>query len=381
MIPTYQKPNAVTIEDGYFVLTMMPSLYCELNCPHCYLSREQRRDKTTLSTLDLIRICNSIHEYYQETGIEDKTIQVYWYGGEPTSMDPDYFLSCVELMENIFSKQRGYTVLHTVLSSLLNVDEETWFPILEKHCSNTVQTSFDYTMRGSSYVRKWEASVRRAKQFGLDVSTISVVNESILKWGADNALAYLTSLGIKESSWLPFMENEQNSDTGMYEKFAPTMSNYSQFMISLNQAYLELKTTFVDVPHIGQRSFIFSQSQKDHPFSNIAAQTLFLMPDGSFCLPDYGEGGWKEYMNDFGNALEVGFKGVLKGKARKAYIRKQIQKNNNPECMNCEHSDRCLMEFWKENRKGDDCFGAKKYILWLEENEPKEFIEHKAVLY
>jgi sulfatase maturation enzyme AslB (radical SAM superfamily) len=377
----FKKPEAATIEEGYFVFTMMPSLYCELNCPHCYLSREQRRDPTTLSVLDLIRICNSVHEYYEETGIEEKTIQVYWYGGEPTSMDPEYFESCVESMSDIFSKERGYTVLHTVLSSLLNVNEEVWFPLLEKHCDGVVQTSFDYTMRGKSYMRKWEESVKRAKAFGLEVSTISVVNESFLKWGAEQAMTYLTDLGVKESSWLPFMENEQNSDTGMYSKFAPTMKNYSEFMIALNKTYLGLKSDSRNVPHIGQRSFIFTQSQRTHPFANIAAQTLFLMPDGSFCLPDYHEGTWKEYMHDFGNALEIGFKGVLKGKQRKSYLRKQVKKNGNKECQNCDYSSHCVMEFWKDNREDDDCFGAKKYVTWLHKNEPAGFQEHKAVLY
>lgn len=375
------KDIGVTIEDGYFILTMMPSLYCDLNCPHCYLSREQRRDKTTLPILDLLRICQSIDDYYEQKGVTKKTIQCYWYGGEPTSMDPEYFLGSIDIINEVFSAGKGYSVIHTVLSSLINVDEEKWFPIFKKYCNNNIQTSFDYTMRGKSYVRKWEKTVQRAIDYGLTVSTISVVNESFLKWGASEAIKYLTDLKIYETSWLPFMENDQNTETGMYDKFAPTMDNYSQFMIALTKEYKSLSKANLKPPFIGQRSFIFSQSQKDHPFANIAAQTLFLMPNGDFCLPDYHHGTWHEHMNVFGNGLESSFSDVLKGKARKAYIRKQIKRNGNSECLDCEYSDRCVMEFWKNNRSGDDCFGAKKYIDWLMENEPDEFKSHKAVLY
>jgi sulfatase maturation enzyme AslB (radical SAM superfamily) len=34
---------------------MMPSLYCKLDCPHCYLTKEQRRSKDCLS-LEQIKI-------------------------------------------------------------------------------------------------------------------------------------------------------------------------------------------------------------------------------------------------------------------------------------------------------------------------------------
>lgn len=27
------------------------------------------------------------------------------------------------------------------------------------------------------------------------------------------------------------------------------------------------------------------------------------------------------------------------------------------------------MEFWKDNKENDDCFGAKKYVNWLVERE------------
>jgi len=43
--------------------------------------------------------------------------------------------------------------------------------------------------------------------------------------------------------------------------------------------------------------------------------------------------------------------------------------NGNKDCQDCMHADKCVMEFWKENRAEDDCFGASKYVNWLLKNE------------
>ena len=66
---------------------------------------------------------------------------------------------------------------------------------------------------------------------------------------------------------------------------------------------------------------------------------------------------------DVGEIVKVVYK--LQSKERKSYLRKQVLRDNNPECMDCEHANKCVMEFWKKNREGDDCFGGKRYVDWL----------------
>lgn len=354
-----------SIEDGYFIFTLMPSLRCSLNCPHCYLSKEERRSSAIMSIEDLETVCNSVREYFEQRKLDRAVIRCYWYGGEPTEMGIDYFSAAAKMMGRVFSNPR-FRIDHTILTSLLNVSED-WYDIFSEHCSGEIQTSFDWTMRGSGYVKKWERAVRSARNRGLRVSTISVVNKDLIALGPGKALDYLTDLGVSETSWLPFMWNQQN-DSGSYAKFAPSMSEYSDFMIALSRRWVELVEANMAPPEIGQLRFVIAQKANNSGFSNIAAQTLFLMPDGSFCLPDY-KNGYQEYMRTFGNALEVGFKGVLESTERRDYIRKQVLRNKNEECLACEHSDKCLMEFWKENREGDDCFGAKRFVEWVVANQ------------
>ncbi len=114
---------------------------------------------------------------------------------------------------------------------------------------------------------------------------------------------------------------------------------------------------------IGQMAFILTQAKRNR-LANVAAQTLFLLPDGAFVLPDYRDG-WHEFMQPFGNILQQSFDEVLTSPARRAYLRRQATRNGNADCLACDHGDKCVMEFWKPNRPGDDCFGGRGYVEWV----------------
>jgi len=357
-----------SIETGYFIFTMMPSLRCSLNCPHCYLSVDQRRNSPIMTVDQMMVACNKVDEYYTEQKhIKRKVVIFYWYGGEPTEMGMDYMIEAFERIQEVFSEEKGYYVRHEILTSLIKIDE-SWYDVFKTWGRGHFQTSFDGLMRGKGYVRMWDKRVREAVALGLSVSTISVVNNELMKDGPKAVLDYLVELGINEASFLPFMLNEQNKGQ-KYEKYAPPMSGYSEFMIELTEYWYELKARGVDVPYIGQMSFITSRNT-ENTSSNVAGQTLFLLPEGDFVLPDYRDG-YLEYMNPFGNIFESSFKDVLRSEERRKYIRKQYNGNKNIECMTCEHKNKCIMEFWKPNREGDDCFGAKRYVNWLIDKESK----------
>lgn len=365
-----ETSTAPSIEQGYFIFTLMPSLRCEFNCPHCYLSLDQRRDETVMPLVDISLVCERIDEYYRLRKLPHKEIVCYWYGGEPTTMGIDYVENAIRRINSAFPEERGYNVKHVFLTSLINVDS-SWYRIFNTYCNGYLQSSYDGLMRGSGYLRKWKISVQGAVDSGLKVATISVVNEEILKQGPEETLDYLTELGIHESSWLPFMWNEQN-DQGSYQRYAPSMNEYSSFMIRLTAHYHSLIRIGKAPPMIGQREFILRQGQSDL-YSNIAGQTLFLLPNGDFALPDYRRG-YQEYLRVFGNGIKESFDNILQSSGRRDYLRKQLLRDNNPECLDCPHTSRCIMEFWKKNRQGDDCFGARRYVEWLLQNESLDVI-------
>lgn len=356
--------NQNSIETGYFVFTMMPSLRCSLSCPHCYLSLDQRRNSPIMTVEQISIACQKVKEYYDQTDIRRKMMVFYWYGGEPTEMGLDYMVRAFENISAVFKESDGYYVRHEILTSLINVEKE-WFDIFNTYGRGHFQTSFDGLMRGKGYVRKWEKKIKEAVGYGLSVSTISVVNNELIKDSPKDILDYLSSLGISDASFLPFMLNEQNSGD-KYEKYAPPMSVYSDFMIEMNKEWVVKKQNGLHVPYIGQTNYIVTRDNLSVS-SNIAGQTMFLLPEGDFVLPDY-RNGYLEYMNPFGNIFKSSFFEILNSPERKSYLRKQYLRNRNPECVSCEYKNSCIMEFWKENRVGDECFGAKRLVDYVKNN-------------
>ena len=351
-----------TIENGYFVFTIMPTLQCPYNCKHCYLSLEQRRDPTTM-TIDQMRVvCRKVDAYWDQVQPPSRVVLVYNYGGEPTSTGPEYFEAYVNMMAEEFPAAKGYEVKHIMLTSLLGVDLDVWAPLWHKHTGGYIQTSYDGSMRSSSYVRKWEAKVRDAISRGLRVATISVVNADLLEQGAANTLNILADLGICETGWLPFMLNEQNSVAGKYDRYAPTMQAFNDYMIEMLDHWYSLKYRGIQPPSIGEAHFAVDRARRT-PMSNMCGQTLFLMPNGDFVLPNYKDG-YKEYMHSFGNILEpdTTFHDILVSRERRLYMRRQVTRNKNPECQGCEYKNACLLEFAKPNKTSDECFGAKRFV-------------------
>lgn len=353
-----------SIEEGLFILTMMPSLRCSLNCPHCYLSKEQRRNSEVMSLENIEKACSKVNEYYQSRShITEKTIVCYWYGGEPTEMGIEYMENAFSVINATFSKDRGCTVKHIVLTSLLTIDD-IWFKFFRDHCNGEFQTSFDGLMRGKGYVRKWEKRVKQAIDFGLSVSTLSVINSSLIETGGRETLDYLTDLGVSDVGFLPFMLNDQN-EGAKYERFSPTMDAFSDFMIDLGERWIEKKSAGLAAPLIGQVHFVLGREGAPNR-ANVAGQTLFLMPNGEMSLPDYRDG-HHEYLRPFGNILEESFSDILTGRERRNYLRKQVTRNRNPECVKCDKQNQCLMEFWKQNKPGE-CFGAARFVDWARNN-------------
>ena len=198
------------IETGRLILTMMPSLYCRFNCPHCYLTKEQRRSKDCLSLEQIQTTVVKINNYYQSQNIHNAVIDIYWYGGEPTTMGVECFSDMCDIINIGF---KNHQVKHTLLSALVGVDIDKWIPIIKKYCNSKLQTSYDGLMRGKRYAKAWQQQVVYAHSNGIEVNTLSVFNKSIQTTGHKQTFNQLRALGVQQCGWLPIQKNTRNHST------------------------------------------------------------------------------------------------------------------------------------------------------------------------
>lgn len=355
-----------SIETGYFTLTMMPSVRCSHACPHCYLTDDERLNSPILSKDDIKQAIIKVRDYFATlTHIQTKVITFYWYGGEPTQLGLPYMIDVCQLIEELLPPSTGIYYRHLVITSLIKVDSR-WFEFFEKWCGGYFQSSFDGVMRGQEYFRLWEGRVSEAIARGLRVGIISVVNNKLLKSEPTEIVDYLSNLGINDMAFVSLQRNERNK-TKNYLRLMPTLTQYSDFLIAVMEAYYARRSGGQYVPEVGQAHFVLSRSKMTIN-GNVAGQTLFLMPNGDFSLPDYQDH-YTEFSHVFGNILNQTFEEVLTSRERRGYLLKQYMGNHNTECQECPYKTSCLMEFWKENRPNDECFGARNFVKYLLERE------------
>lgn len=389
------------IENGYFIFTVFSSLRCKLDCEHCYLSKEQRRNSPILDLNKFEEACIKVNDYFINEIPEEneKNIYLYWYGGEPTELGVDYFYKAKEITNRVFSKK--ITVKHMLLTNLMT-DQTKWLQLYKDFCDSHVQSSYDYHMRGQKYLELWKKNVKYLKSNGIKVSAINVVNNTMLGKEKEIYDDY-QELDLDEIGFLPFMKNTTNM-TLQGKNFLnnrATMKEFSEFNINLTKMsfkyFPKITITNGNVYHIMKNYFNQSEIEEINIRNNIARQTMFLLPDGNFCLPDYYDNyfenneyiKWEknitpvnyvelkqkhyildngvEYLRNFENIFDKSFKEVLNSSERQNYLNKQITRDNREECKNCEYSNICLMEFWKTNNLDDsgECPGGKLFIKWL----------------
>jgi radical SAM protein with 4Fe4S-binding SPASM domain len=406
------------IENGYFVFTVFSSLRCSLDCPHCYLSKFDRKFSPSLDlNTDFKNICIKINDYFvnEIPKQNKKDIIAYWYGGEPTELGPSYFYLAKAITDNIFDKSINFR--HQILSNLMG-NMKIWIPLFKHVCNNYVQTSYDYLMRGKNYLNIWKKNVILVHEAGIKISAINVVNKTMI--GKEQEIFdELTSLNIYEIGFLPFMKNTTNmAENGSnYLENAATMAEYSEFVINFTKIVLKdfdinkpnygLKIIIGPMHHILYNKILIENGNNDIR-NNIAGQTMFLLPKGDFVLPDYKDNYFneEEYINKFGNIdrnsisngncldngieylrkfeniLNNDMKTVLNSSERQDYLSKQKNRDNQEECKNCQYQNICLMEFWKTTNldNSDECPGAKKYIEYLNEFYNNLNLQEKEII-
>lgn len=377
----FEDNQSLNIENGYFVLTMFPSLKCELNCPHCYLSKEQRASEEFLGEDLFKEMIIKVKDFYIKKGVVEPTIVFYWYGGEPTSFPLEKYKKLIKLQKEIFPSK--WKIKNQFLTNLFDIKKD-WLKFFKDECNSYFQTSYDYHMRSKSYHKKHIKNVKLVSKMGYRIALINVFNNTMLN---KEEIIYneVKEMNAGEIGFLPFMKNYANlaNDGDQYKKWYANMSEFSNFLINFTKLHIQDIKNGTHKFTIGNIAHIFKNLQSKNEFDNIAGQTMFFLEDGQFCLPDYINNYQNktdiefqdvEYLNMFETIKGNTFEQVLKSENRRKYLNRQITLNEDEKCKNCEYSKICSMEFWKSSNldNSGECPGNKRFIDFLTKKLSKE---------
>lgn len=374
----------INIENGYFILTMFPTLKCEINCPHCYLTKEQRSGENSLSPEVFTDMLIKVKQYYLDKNITSPKIIFYWYGGEPTVLPLDYYKELIAIQKEILPK--SFSIKNQFLINLQKFQPK-WLQFFKNETDNYFQSSYDYLMRGENYLNNWIKNINKSVKMGFNVGAISVFNSTMIN-KEEIIYKQISKLNLVEIGFLPFMKNYTNlaDEAKEYKKWYGNMFEFSKFLINFTKLHIEdlkqNKKTF----RIGNIAHILKKQEFKHTYSNIAGQTMFFYENGDFGLPDYFDNYLDrkeieyqdvEFVNIFKNISKNSFEDVLNSENRENFIEKQINVNNDRRCLSCEYKKLCTMEIWKSSNidNSGECPGSYNFIEYIIEKLPKEDLE------
>lgn len=295
-------------------ISLNPSYFCSLACDFCYLSKEQLRDRQTLSLDRLREMLSEVKEYHAD-------IEIDLYGGEPALLSSEYVLSLKSLLIEF-----GIDKCNVISNG---ITLPNWF--FDDFFFITI--SFDGAAR-EQHKRVYEniRVLNKRKPF----SIITLATPKVIEQGVDyfidrfNDLDNLIAWEIK-----PYSTNQNNQLTVSYSEYEDFVKKaISSVDYLTNEAYLKESIA-------GNRN-AFSD---DH---------IYITPEGNFAVLDFDLNG-NEYFKIVKD-MEAYFDWANQEKIRVA---------DNEYCNSCEYFGRCLTEHYRVvDNVEHSCNGGIQLIQW-----------------
>lgn len=355
---------------------LKPTNYCNVDCSHCYLSKEVRADKNKMSPSDLERTFLFLKDTMKKLNVN--RLSIIWHGGEPLILPASYYKEAGLILDKIFPEGN---FMESVQTSLIPYNK-SFAPLIQERWGNLIGTSIDFDSRlvkGSveEYHKLWLSKVNLAREDGITVipgmvpSIKDCQNTAfIYKWFKDN-----------EFWWWNF---DRYSNFNKVLENVPTNREHSNFLIGIfNEVVKELRSTgqaaFIK-PVVAGISGVIANMPGDRWGTTCQSNFIVINPDGSLnTCPDRSS-----YEKSFGNVVS-GANSFIDSPMRKKWIRIQQAGHRIDDCYNCENSSWCKSgcpitgNACTINGERDDCSGFKTYI-----NHVRDFIsqseENKSML-
>jgi radical SAM protein with 4Fe4S-binding SPASM domain len=226
------------INGNHFSLILLATNQCNAACDYCF--EDLTRDRLSLERLQVI--VDKVLDHMDEHQIAALTI--HWQGGEAMLLPPRWYEQAFALVREA-AAARGKRVEHGLQTNMLAYSPE-WNGVISEMFGNSLSTSLDYpnlhrkvSGRGPEhYDALWARKVRMARDEGIDVKVISVLNQGTLDIGAERFYTYFVDeLGVTDFQInTPFPGGEANA---VKQNLSLDVSELARFHCELADIWLE----------------------------------------------------------------------------------------------------------------------------------------------
>ena len=321
-------------------LIIMPILACNARCDYCFVP--DRAELKSMTEEQAHLVLSRALDYMESRGIH--TLLVYWQGGEAMLRKPAFYRAICEQSVERFARA-GKQVVHHMQTNLLLYDRE-WASVLRECFGGRVGTSLDYpnlhrwtpTIPRERYEAEWLERMRMAKDDGITVGPICVLNEGAIAMGGERYYHHFVhEIGVLQLQInTPFPGSVDDATL-------PAARDVGQFMVDLYHAWrADRDATGASIAPLRAFERLFEEgAASDIPcvFSrSCAASFVSVRPDGSVSLCDY----WASSQPDhaFGNLYEQPLEEIMRSPERARFLARPARVAG-VECRDCPYLAAC----------------------------------------
>jgi len=226
------------INGNHFSLILLSTNQCNAACDYCF--EDKTRDRLSFEGLQII--IGKVLDHMEEHQISALTI--HWQGGEAMLLPPRWYRRAFAWIQDA-AATRGKRVEHGLQTNMLAYSPE-WDRVIAEMFDNSLSTSLDYPnlhrkvpgRDPEHYDALWSRKVRMAREAGIDVKVISVLNQGTLEVGAERFYEhFVEDLGITD-----FQVNTPfpgGADNVVKQNLSLDVSELARFHCELADIWLE----------------------------------------------------------------------------------------------------------------------------------------------
>jgi uncharacterized protein len=183
---------------NHFSVLIAPTFRCNADCEHCF----ENKTADVMELQHLERIMLKLVTYLLKQEITE--LRLFWTGGEILTMSPEWFLRAHDICREI-SEKTGLQINNSVQSNLVGYGPH-WRRVMSEMFQDKIGSSLDFPnlyrkVAGETpetFNELWFRRYQQAKEAGIEVGVISVLNGASLAIGAREFYSYyIEKCGLK----------------------------------------------------------------------------------------------------------------------------------------------------------------------------------------
>lgn len=323
---------------NHFSVLIAPTFRCNADCEYCFENKTS--DVMELEDFDLI--LPRIVTYLQRQEVTE--LKLLWTGGEILTMSPEWLLSANEICRKIAEKSK-ISIENTVQSNLIGYGPR-FRQVMSDMFNNSVGSSLDFPnlyrkVAGGTpetYNDLWFRRYQEAKEAGIEVGVIAVLNGASLEIGAGEVYSYY----IEKLGFNSFQVNTPypgGSPTPAKRNFPLDSDRLSAFYTDLFDLWMRTgRSEGVSISPFDQLIHYFRSGENSLSCSfreNCSDTFIGIDPKGNVSQCEGFTASYPEYI--FGNILTCpDLAQIMDGPIRRQFLERPMRLLEKEDCSECE---------------------------------------------